>query len=89
MSTVRNHGNSNKRLEDLITNNYNGIVNEEFYDLKKKYCLDLLHGIKVVLNKEIFWMTDISFCPNVFKKTSESVDREDCVVSCGKVECCL
>jgi hypothetical protein len=52
------HGNSNRLLEDLPSNNYIDIVYEEFQYLFNFNFGVFVHGIRVIFNKVMFLVTD-------------------------------
>jgi hypothetical protein len=51
------HGDSNRLLEDLPSNNYINIVSEEFQHIFNFNFEVLVHGIRVMFNKVIFLVT--------------------------------
>jgi hypothetical protein len=56
--TIRTHGNSNRLLEDLPSNNYIDIVNEEFQHFLNFNFGVLVRGIRVIFNNIMLLMTD-------------------------------
>jgi hypothetical protein len=56
--TIRTHGNSNRLLEDLHSNNYIDIVYEEFQHLFNFNIGVLVRGMRVIFNNVMFLVTD-------------------------------
>jgi hypothetical protein len=52
---IRTHGNSNRLLEDLTTNNYKYVVDEGFQHLFNFNFGILVREIRVVFNKIVFF----------------------------------